>query len=79
MNAALLQQIVQILIQAVELGIQYGPELFAEIKQLYELAVSGTDLTADQQASADATLAKADAVLTADLKNVEQADAVPNG
>lgn len=74
MNAALIEQIVQLLIQAVEAGIQYGPQIMSDIKTLYSLATSGTTLTADQQTLADTTMAAAHQQLQAQVAADATAD-----
>lgn len=65
MNAALIEQIIQLLIQAVEAGIQYGPQLMSDIKMVYGFASTGTTVTPDQQALVDTTLASANQALQA--------------
>lgn len=65
MNLALIEQIVGVLIQAVEAGIKYGPEIIADLKLAYDLATSGTELTDDQKAQAKAAVDNAHAALQA--------------
>lgn len=75
MNVALIEEIGQILLQAIQLGIQFAPELIADIKLLWSLATSGTTLTADQQTKADTTLAAAHQALQAQVALDAQEDA----
>lgn len=74
MNVALLEQIASILLQAIEAGIQYGPQIVADIRQLYSLAVSGTALTPAQQTQADQTFAAAHQALQASVAADAQTD-----
>lgn len=60
-NLVLIQQIVSVLMQAVEAGIQYGPQIIADLKLAFGLATSGTTLTPDQQTQADTAVANAHA------------------
>ncbi len=79
MNLVLIQQIVQILIQAVQLGVKYGPEILADLERAFGLATSSTTLTADEQAQVDATLDSANTALQAAVaaKTAEPTDAIP--
>ena len=45
---AVLNEIAQILFQAVELGVKYGPQIMADLKRIWDLATSGTELTPEQ-------------------------------
>lgn len=75
MNLVLIQQIGTALFQAIQLGVQYGPQLIADLQQLWSLATSGTALTPDQQNQADATLAAAHQTLQAQIAVDAQQDA----
>lgn len=75
MDAALIEQIIQLLIQAVSAGIQYGPEIIADIQLVYQLATSGTALTPAQQTQADTALASAHQALQAQIALDAQSDA----
>lgn len=66
MDLALIEEIFSVLVQAVKLGIQYGPELLADIEQAVKWATSGTPITAEQQTQLDATLDAAHNRLQAD-------------
>ena len=59
MNTVIIEQIVNILLQAVEAGIKYGPAIIADLKLTYALATSGTAITPEQQAQADTAVANA--------------------
>lgn len=74
-NLALVQEIIQLLIQAVQAGIQYGPELIADIKLVWQLATTQTTLTPEQQTLADTTLAAAHQQLQAQVAQDAQQDA----
>lgn len=74
MNIVLIEQIVAFLIQAVQAGIQFGPEIIADIKLTWQLATSGTTMTPAQQTLADTTLASAHATLQAQVAIDAQAD-----
>lgn len=63
MNLVLIEQIVSVLMQAVEAGIKYGPAIIDDLKLAYDLATSGTALTDDQQLQADTALENAHAAL----------------
>lgn len=67
MDLALIEQIVGVLIQAVEVGIKYGPDIIADLKLAYELATSGTALTDDQKLQAETALQKAHTSLQAQI------------
>lgn len=75
MNLVLVQQIIQLLIQAVEAGIQYGPVLIADIKLVWQLATTQTALTPAQQTLADTTVAAAHQALQAQVAQDAQQDA----
>lgn len=75
MNLVLIEQIFSVLMQAVQAGIQYGPELIADLKLVYQLATSGTTLTPDQQTQADTVLASAHQALQAAVAVDAQQDA----
>ena len=53
MNVELAGKILQVLFEAVQMGIQYGPQILEDLKRLWSLAVSGTTLTPEQQLDAD--------------------------
>lgn len=57
MDMVLVEQIVSVLFQAVEAGIQYGPAILSDLKLAYSLAKSGTALTPEQQTAADSAVA----------------------
>jgi hypothetical protein len=76
MNAALIEQIIQLLIQAVQLGIKFGPEIISDVQLLWQLASSGTALTAEQQTAADTLLDTAHKALQDQIASDAQADAV---
>lgn len=75
MNLVLIEQIFSVLMQAVQAGITYGPELVADLKLVYQLATSGTTLTPEQQTQADTALASAHAALQAQVATDAQTDA----
>lgn len=75
MNVVLLEQIASILLQAVEAGIKYGPEIIADLKLVYNLATSGTTITPDQQVQADTAIANAHQALQAQISLDAQQDA----
>lgn len=73
MNAVLIQQIVSILLQAVEAGIKYGPAIISDLKLAYELATSGTALTPDELAKAETAVQNAHIDLQAQLlKDIQE-------
>lgn len=67
MNLVIIQQIVSVLMQAVEAGIKYGPAIIADLKLAYSLATSGTTLTEDQIAQANQYVINAHTALQAQL------------
>lgn len=67
MDLALIEQIVNVLIQGVELGIKFAPAIITDLKLAYALATSGTTLTDDQKAQADTAVANAHAALQAQI------------
>lgn len=75
MDLALIEQIVGVLIQAVEAGIKYGPAIIADLKLAYALAKSGTTLTDDQKLQAEAAVQNAHADLQAQLSVDMKSDA----
>lgn len=75
MDTALIEEIINVLVQAVQYGIKYGPDVIADIKLAYQLASSGTTLTDDQIASARKAVADAHAALQTQIAADEQADA----
>lgn len=75
MNMVLIEQIVSLLIQAVQAGIQFGPQIVADIQLVWNLATSGTALTPEQQTQADTTLASAHQELQAKIVLDAQEDA----
>lgn len=66
MDLVLIEQIVSILIQAIKMGIKYGPELAADIEEAFKWATSTTKITPEQQAKVEATLDAAHQRLQAD-------------
>lgn len=70
-----ISQIISILFQAVEADIKYGPAIIADLKLAYQLATSGTNLTEDQKAFADAAVAQAHKELQDQLAKDAQDDA----
>lgn len=74
MNVALIEEIIQLLIQAVTAGIQFGPQIVADIKLVWALATSGTALTTEQQTQADTALASAHQALQAQIALDAQTD-----
>ena len=75
-SLAIIEQIVSVLIQAVQAGIKYGPDIIADLKLAYTLATSGTTLTPDQQAQADTALANAHKALQDAVATDAQTDGV---
>lgn len=75
MNMVLIEQIVSVLMQAVEAGIKYGPAIISDIKLAYALASSGSAMTDDQKLQADTAVANAHAALQAQI----QQDAIIDG
>lgn len=65
MNLALIQQIAQVIFQGLELGIQYGPQVIAGLKNAWHWATTSDAITADQQAAVDATFEAAHAQVAA--------------
>lgn len=55
MNIALIQQIIAISVQAVQLEVQYGPQVLSGLKDALHWAFTSDEITADQQAAVDAT------------------------
>ena len=53
---ALLIKYAEMMVQAIELGIEFAPTLWSDIKNIISLLTSGTTLTPEQIAQADATL-----------------------
>lgn len=76
MDLALIEQIVGVLIQAVEAGIKYGPAIIADLKLAYALAASGTALTDDQKAQAQQAVQSAHAALQAQIASDAAIDVV---
>lgn len=48
-----------LLFQALQAGIVYGPQILADLQRTWSLATSGTTLTPEQIADADASVAAA--------------------
>lgn len=65
MDLALLEQIGSVLFQAIELGIKYAPAIISDLKLAFALVTSGTALTDDQKAQAEAAVQSAHAALQA--------------
>lgn len=64
---ALIEQIGSVLFQAIKLGIQYGPQLLADLEAVWGLIMSGSTLTPDQIATAEANVQAAHAQLQAKI------------
>lgn len=56
MNLAILQEIFAVLMQAIQLGVQYGPEILQNLEQAWHWATTSDVITADQQTAIDAAL-----------------------
>jgi hypothetical protein len=74
MNLAILLKIGGALFQAVEAGITYGPAIIEDLKRVWDLASSGTALTPEQIADADAAVAAAHQELQAAIAKDAQDD-----
>lgn len=59
MNLAIIEQIIEVLFQAVKYGIQYGPDIIKDLELAWSFATSGTALTDDQKAQADTAVMNA--------------------
>lgn len=70
-------QVVQVLIQGVTLGIKFAPAIIQDLELAYALATSGTTLTDDQKAQADAAVANAHAALQAQIALDAASDNLP--
>lgn len=65
MNLVLIQQIFQILIQGVQLGIQYGPQIITGLENALHWALTSDQITPEQQAQVDAAFEAAHAQVQA--------------
>lgn len=72
---AIIEQIFSVLVQAVQLGIKFAPQIVADIEQTYNLAISGTVLTDEQKVAAAITMASAHQALQAQVALDAQEDA----
>lgn len=74
MNPQLVAQIGEALFQAVELGVQYGPKIIADLRLLWGFATSGTTITPEQQLLADTTLSESHQAIQAKVAQDAQQD-----
>lgn len=78
MNSAtieLLGQIFSVMVQAVQLGIKYGPELLADFERIFKLATSGTVLSDADRQQVATSLAEAHNLLQAQIALDAKTDA----
>lgn len=63
-----------LMLQALEAGFIYGPQIITDLKRLWHLAASGSVLTPEQLADADAVVAAAHQELQAAISKDAQTD-----
>lgn len=63
-----------LMFQALEAGIIYGPQILADLQRVWHLATSGSTLTPEQIADADAAVAAAHQELQAAISKDAQID-----
>jgi hypothetical protein len=78
MNIALIQQLMELLIEAAQVGIPLGEKLIGHIMVLWGLAQTSTTLTPDQQKLADDTYAAAKQLFLDAAASAEAEDAQTN-